>query len=308
MILLRRLKRPVLFQTCASLALVCAAVGLVLAPTGAHGGDPGSRGTTLAGVIRDREGEPISRAFVQVEGWRDRAGTMPWYQADGRGRFEIKEVPEGPVRLRAVAGHSSLFPQAGTVVQTRGGARDLVVTLETGRELRLKVEPYDSRAMGPDNGARLVWGTEPGAATTDFRWAPIAEDGSIRFVQLPDKPAFEVWGRASVDSPFKEGGLVPGKEVKTIRPLPGLTISGKIVPAKYAIEERAIAYANAYPGFIAARGLVKADGTFVIKGLPEGEYTVIGELRPNRDTMASKTVRTGATDVVLDFREPEKER
>ena len=231
---------------------------------------------------------------------------MQWYAADVRGRFELKEVPEGPVRLCAVAGHESLFPKAGTVVETRGGVRDLVVTLETGRELRLKVEPYDSRAMGPANGARLVWDLAPEAVGIEFRWAPIADDGSIRFVQLPDKPSFAVWGLAGVNRPFKEKGLVLSREVKLIRPVDGLTISGKIVPAVYAIQKRVIATAEAYPGFAVAPALVKADGTFVIQGLPEGEYKVIGELRPSRDTVVSTTVRAGATDAVLDFSPPQK--
>ena len=132
-------------------------------------------------------------------------------------------------------------------------------------------------ALGARNGARLIWDANPGAVIEDFRWALIAEDGSVRFVQLPDKPSFEVWGRVSVDRPFKASGLVSSKEVKVIRPTRGLTISGRIVPAKVAVEDDPTVYARAYPRFTAAEGVVNPDGTFVIRGLPEGEYRVVGE-------------------------------
>lgn len=295
-------------------ALVCSAVGLLLAPPQAHTG-PEAKYTTIAGVVRDREGNPVSRAFLQVEGRPNHPDTRPndpsvertfsgsgWWDADAQGRFEIDNAPEGPGKLRAVAGDWTLFPQAGTVVEIRGGARDLVVTVETGREIRLKVEPYDPRTAWERNGARLVVGHS--TYGTDFRWAPIADDGSVRFVQLPDDQTFEVWGHATRDMPFKESGLVPSKEVRTIRAHPGRTISGKILPAKVAAEDGPRVHASVYARFEVARGRVETDGTFVIRGLPEGEYTVLAELATDRSAGVSRVVRAGATDVVLDFENP----
>jgi hypothetical protein len=177
-----------------------------------------------------------------------------------------------------------------------------VITVETGREIRLKVAPYDPRTAWKRNGARLVVGHSK--YETDFRWAPIADDGSVRFVQLPDIQSFEVWGHATVDMPFKEGGLVPSKEVRTIRARPGLTISGKILPAKVVVEDGPRVHASVYARFEVASGRVETDGTFVIRGLPEGEYTVFAELGTDRSAEVSRVVRAGATDVVLDFDNP----
>jgi hypothetical protein len=281
-------------------------LGLLLSPLAAHG-DPEARYTTISGVVRDREGQPVSRAFLQVEGRPNHPDSRPkapvaravpadgWWETDAGGRFEIDNAPEGPARLRAVAGAIDRFPQGGTVVDIRGGTRDLVVTVDTGREIRLKVEPYDPRTAQERNGARLVVGHTQ--HETLFRWAPIAADGSVRFVQLPDGEGFEVWGHATRDMPFHESGLVPSKDVKTIRARPGLTISGKILPAKVGASAWLRAYARGR--FPVAMGSVEADGTFLIRGLPEGEFWISAELddRP----YPSKLVRAGATHVVLDF-------
>lgn len=288
----------------ASLAVACVAVGLMLAPAGAHGEEQPSNGSIIAGVIQDVEGAPIPGAWFQLVVQADRAGGIPWKSADASGRFEIREAPNGPVKLRAVAGHHKLFEAAGRVIETRGGARNLVITLETGIEVRLKVDPYDSRAMGTENGARLVWKATPQAKLVEWRWAPIAADGSIRFVQLPDLPAFEVLGVAGVNRPFRQGGLAPGKEVRFIRPQSGLKISGRIVPAEYAAAERVVVAAHAYWGFPEIKGHVSADGTFEIGGLPEGEYLVIAELRPQRGDWVEKRANAGVADIVLDFSAP----
>jgi hypothetical protein len=301
------LRRPMPFAF-ARLSLFCAAAGLLLVATAAESKEP-SGGSTITGLVRDRQGDPISRAFLQIEGRRDRAGTMPWQVADAEGRFELESVPEGAVRLRAVAGDSTLFPEAGKVVETHAGVRDLVIVLETGRELRLQVKKYDPRGLEPIPGARLIWGAGPGAVIRGYRWAPIAADGSIRFVQLPDAQSFEVWGRAGLDAPFKASDLTPGSKVNVISPTSGLAISGRVIPTSVAVDDHPTVYAEAYHGFIAAEGRVNQDGTFVIRDLPEGTYVVGGELRSARrdGVQASpKSVRAGATDVVLDFSPPGK--
>lgn len=298
-------------------ALACTGVGLLLAPPTAHGG-PEAKYTTIKGVVRDREGNPVSRAFLQVEGRPNHPDTRPkdpsvertftgsgWWDADAQGRFEIDNAPEGTGKLRAVAGDWTLFPRAGTVVEIRGGTRDLVVTVETGREIRLKVEPYNPRTAWKRNGARLVLGHSK--YETDFRWAPIADDGSVRFVQLPDNQTFEVWGHATGDMPFKESGLVPSREVRTIRARSGLTISGKVlVRAKDKPRlEQADVTAEPYPRFVVGRAHPAADGTFTIGDLPEGTYTVSAAFNQGEvlDSLPV-TVPAGARDLVLDLPSP----
>ena len=98
---------------------------------------------------------------------------------------------------------------------------------------------------------------------------------SLPRVALPDDQTFEVWGHATADMPFTESGLVPSREVRTIRAKPGLTISGKILPAKVAAEDDPSIDAEAYLHFKVGIGRVEPDGTFVIRGLPEGEYTFV---------------------------------
>jgi hypothetical protein len=283
---------------------------LALLSDPAHTGEPRNQGATITGVIRDQDGAPISRAFVQLD--RENTTSVPfqWTAADARGRFELRNVPAGPVGIRAVAGAHYLFPASGKVVKSRGGARNLVITLEAGREVRVKIEDFDrydhsgtGSGVGSVPAARLVW-DQPKNEGRDFRWAPIAKDGSVRFVQLPDKPSFEVWGHASLDRPFKKSGLEPGKTVTVIRTVRGLRITGRILPAQVAAEGDPRVDAQPYPGFSVGRGRVKSDGTFVIRGLPEGEYVVLCSLRskPKIGWDASKTARAGATDVELDFR------
>ena len=89
-----------------------------------------------------------------------------------------------------------------------------------------------------------------------------------------------------------------------IRTVRGLRISGKLLPAKVAVEDDPVVEAQPYPGFRVGYGRIKSDGTFVIRGLIEGEYEVFCALRskPKTGMFAYKTARAGATDVELDFR------
>ncbi len=303
----RRVRSPVI----AGFAVVCVVGGLALLPTSVHSGESRTKGTTVTGVIQDQDGQRISRAFVQLD--RESTTSVPfqWTAADARGRFVLKNVPAGAVRIRAVAGAHYLFPSSGKVIASKGGARGLVITLEAGREVRVKVEDFDrydhsgtGSGVGPVPAARLVW-DQPKNESRDFRWAPIAKDGSVRFVQLPDKPSFEVWGHASLDRPFKKSGLKPSKTVTVIRTVRGFRISGEILPAKVAVEDDPSVVAQPHTGFRVGFVRIKSDGTFLIRGLIEGEYDVWCELgnKQKSGMFVIKTVRAGATDVELDFRE-----
>ena len=310
-------RRPGLFFVTVACAVVCVLAGVAILSAPAHTGEQRTTGTTITGVIRDQDGAPISRAFVQLDRVSTTSVPFQWTAADAQGRFKLTNVPAGAARIRAVAGASSLFETAaevvaagGKVVESRGGARGLVITLDAGREVRVKIEDFDQydhtgtgSGVGPVPAARLVW-DQPKNESRTFRWAPIAKDGSVRFVQLPDKPSFEVWGHASLDRPFKKSGLEPSKDVTVIRTVPGLRISGKLVPAKIAVEDDPRVEAQPYNGFGVGFARIKPDGTFVIRGLVEGEYQVFCALRskPKRGWFASEAARAGATDVELDFR------
>ena len=303
---IQRWKRVRFFRAPILLAVVCVVASMALLPASA--GPAGARAakTTIAGVVRDPAGEPISRAFVQLDEDSTTSVPFPWTAADPEGRFELKNVPTGKVRIRAIAGESRIWSGAGKVVESLGGARGLVIILDPGRELRVKVEDYaqyDHGGLGPRPGAKLVW-QQPRNASHEFRWAPIAGDGSVRFVQLPDEPSFEVWGSASLDRPFKKSGLKPGKHVHVIRTVPGLKISGKFLPARITVETTVRLQAHAYPYFWVGNARVKSDGTFVVRGLPEGEYSLTCSLKSQKHgpDWVTKTVRAGATGVEFDLR------
>src|SRR6516162_5448581 len=84
---------------------------------------------TVAGLVTDTAGKPVSDALVHV------VGTKLGTQTGVDGAFSIADVPAGPHRL-AVTTQTGYFPDTSNVTVTAGQKTDVVVRLSFGAKIQ----------------------------------------------------------------------------------------------------------------------------------------------------------------------------
>jgi|GEM_PF-3185768 len=288
-------------------AAIAVAAGLGVARAGP---DVGPATLPIAGVVRDEQGLPIPAVWIEVEGHPRPLQSPPAWNTDVNGRFHIDDVSRGPATLLVSLGmwtHSS--PKR--VVQTRAGVRDLVIVLDPGPQLSLRIVDY---VPGGRTRARVTW-QEPDS-TREVRYAPVRDDGWTRFVALPPDRRFEVWVEAELGRrQVRASGLKPGQAEQRIERHEVKDIAGKVRASEALLETRLRGNAlgplrkhltvdvYAHPGFRVEETRVQDDGSFRLRGLPPGTYTV----SVNRyygdfgHPPVSKRVEAGTTDLVIDL-------
>jgi len=243
----------------------------------------------VSGVVRDQAGRPIANAHVMrnvTDGGWSGAGT-----ADEQGRFRVTGLPPGDVALRAmVPGLTFDLSDATGEVRVRAGARDVVITVDLGLDLVVRVEnPAD---LGPNvTGATLV--VRRGAQT--IRLSPQGDPtAGYRFRGLQSSDVGTFWiaaqgdpqGTYSVYAP----GLRPGADVR-VRAAQGRSITVKLkVPAGAGNV-----HVSAELDGLGVGGEARPDGSYEIRGIPDGtSWTVTGSATPS-DRSASLTGQATAS-------------
>lgn len=276
------------------LAAIAVAAGLGIA----HAGDrAGPACLSIAGVIRDEQGRPIPRVWIEVEGYPKPLQSPPAWDSDVHGRFQIDDVPHGPVKLLVTTGDWSTHAKK-KVVETRAGVRDLVIVLDPGPQLLLRIVDY---LPGPqERGARVTWEEPDGKR--DWRWTPIRDDGWARFVALPPDRELEVWAEAEINlRHVRARGLKPGQTEQRIERHEVKDIAGK-VRGSQALRERLDVHVYAHPSFLVARAALLTDGSFRVHGLPPGTYVVgLESFGDKLGPLPRRRVEAGTTDLVIDF-------
>ncbi len=278
--------------------------------------DRGPTHLPIAGVIRDEQGRPIPRAWIEVDGYPKPGSSPPLWDSDVHGRFQINDVPLGPVKLVVKPGDDWSTDVKNRVVETRAGVRDLVIVLDPGPQLFLRIVGYVPGSQV--RGARVTWGDSDGPR--DWRWAPIRDDGWVRFVALPPDQEFEVWAEAEVKRRHvRARGLKPGEAEQRIERHEVKDIAGKVRESQAHLERRSKKAqelplehlrVDVYP--CGPRGVARHlrlqrvwaanDGAFRVHGLPPGEYLLdVGGIKPGPFPEGSKRVEAGTTDVVIDL-------
>ncbi len=277
--------------------------------------DRGPTRLPIAGVIRDEQGRPIPRAWIEVEGYPKPLQSPPAWDSDVHGRFQIDDVPRGPVKLLVTTGEWS-YGAKKKVVESQAGVRDLVIVLDPGPQLFLRIVGY---VPGPqERGARVTWEEPDGKR--DWRWAPIRDDGWVRFVALPPDCEFELWAEAEINRRHvRARGLKPGQTEQLIERHAVMDIAGKVRGSQTLLERRneearglqlEHIRVDVYP--CGPRGVVwdlrlervwaANDGSFRVCGLPPGAYLLdVGGIKPGPLPEGSKRVEAGTTDVVIDL-------
>lgn len=293
------------------LAAAAVAFGLGVARAGP---DAGPAKLPISGVVRDEQGRPIPAVWIEVEGYPRPNSGIPAWRTDAHGRLQIDDVPRGPVKLLVTTGDWSTYAKK-RVVETRAGVRDLVIVLDPGPQLFLRIVGY---VPGTQVGwARVTWEEPDGERSVrQVRYAPIRDDGWIRFVALPPDREFEVWADAEINRRIvRAQGLKPGESERRIEPGEVKDIAGKVGVSREFRERKTAQWQEplreedftvdvyAHPDFLVAHTRVLSDGSFRVHGLPPGAYVVSAELLhgDRGDPSRWKRVEAGTTDLVIDF-------
>ncbi len=302
------------------LAAVALAAGLVVGCACPHECRParcaaGPATPSIAGVVRDEQGLPIPNVGIEVDGYPTPINHMPpiWY-TDVRGQFEMHDIAPGPVKLLVTPARGA----KEKIVDTRTGVRDLVIVLDPGPQLILRIVDY---VPGPEErGARVTWkGRKYESA---FRHAPIRADGWVRFVALPPDGEFEMWALADRRRHVRARSLKPGPTEQRIERHEVRDIAGRITGSEATLNQRLPPEApgrllerlsvGVYPsapqgGFWSlevASASVQPDGSFRIHGLPPGTYLLYVHTSAGEIFGVSKVVEAGTTDAIIDIDGP----
>lgn len=256
-----------------------------------------ARALRIAGIVRDREGNPVPTAQVELEV----DGDSVTHAVDGAGRFVIDDVPEGLVRLRAVPGTggqeacgpieipwSDLAPadaprsdpeedpreDGEPWVSVRAGATDVVLTLDLGATLLVRVagwSPEEAAGASPFGSApEAVLVPEGAREPRASHRAPVADDGTIRFHRLDPARTYTLWVSPVGARSLRKTGVRAAAELR-VRLEPGKTLSLRVVgpgPIE-GVSLELLGCPLSLPWHP-----VQSDGTAELRGFPPGRYTV----------------------------------
>lgn len=268
---------------------------------------------SLAGVVRDEQGRPIPAVWIEVEGFPETLKSPPPWRTDVHGRFQTDDVPEGPATLLVWTG-ARPGSTPTKVVKTTAGVRDLVIVLDPGPQLFLRLVGYVHGEH--ERSARVTWAEPDGSRRV--RFAPIRADGLARFVALPPDREFELWAEAESNRRYvRARGLRPGQNEQRIERHEVKDIAGRIRGSEARLEERVeeavgplrdrleVSVYAAPPGVFGylpvVRTRVRQDGSFRIHGLPPGTYLVDVGTHAGEIFSVSKFVEAGTTDAIFSF-------
>jgi hypothetical protein len=199
-------------------------------------------------------------------------------------------------------GHFDLTDGAGEV-RVLAGAKDVVLTLDLGLELTVRVENLGVQGPATPAGTLLVRRGErrlqlspQGSGSDAYRFLGLRPGDDCTFWI----PAQGPQGDRCVYAP----GLRPGGEV-TVRAVPSRSITGRLKVPAGAQNLQVSASTDDGPG---TGGTVKPDGSFEIRGIPEGTtWTVHGHAQSADGAswfMGQATAAAGAS-VEIELKPPE---
>jgi len=139
----------------------------------------------LAGVVSDaRSTAPVGGAKVVYETIGTRMRLSSYVMADGAGRFEITGLPEGAVKVYAIA--AGYLPSAAVEIGVRGNdpSREVTLALDAGSLVRVRV--VDERQL-PIAGATVIDGVDP-TGTLALARPVTAANGEVTLSVLAGTP------------------------------------------------------------------------------------------------------------------------
>jgi protocatechuate 3,4-dioxygenase beta subunit len=259
----------------------------------------------VEGRVRGASGEPVPHALVRLQaemrgpaGWLNALGTGDLYAWTGDdGNYRIEGVP--PIELRAEAqapGYDRASSEAKTLA---AGARLSGLDLTLLAAARLEGRVLD-RGGRPVAGARVTVSRRATADDPGVRWRALAEgvsaftgdDGRFAVAEVPVGDLdLRVEAEGFAIRTIARAGIEPGADIRNvaIELEPAFTIRGAVRDAQgrpvtwcwVRATRSGAPEGDAGNGLLGAR--VEPDGTFELRGLPEGLYridVVVGNWMP----------------------------
>lgn len=265
------------------------------------------RPRSLEGRVRDRQGEPVAAARLYLSetagtplggGWAQRPAQAT---SDAEGRFVLDGLKPGTAYVTAKAsGYRTRAAQPVEIPET-GQARPVEIILEPGTFLEGTVRDGrgnpvpEARVMvqGERNGDVVPVDAEGRYEIADLEPGPVQVQATLRGGPGA-RGALEIRpGRNRLDLTLSEGTEVSGRIVDGQgAPVPGASLSLRLVPRE-----------GETPMFMGENQAVSsADGSFVLQGVSDGEYALIGSRQGFAPTTLSGIQVAGAPVADLELR------
>jgi hypothetical protein len=239
-------------------------------------------GGSVSGVVVDPDGKTIPAVGV----WYRQGGAWTWVWADEAGRFRVEGLAPGTVELASDHSAPADDDSASAPVEVAVGRTDVRLTTIVGDELTVHLEGFDGL---PKEAYFLVDG-DPARRIAAMH----VDDATLRLRRCDRKRTYALWVPPDAEGriAWASGLRAPG-DVRVARRL-----GGTLVVWVRDAEGAAVSVA-AVRGVIEREGTRRADGAFVIGGLPDGPMTVRVTARVG-DAMDVRTERTASAGETVD--------
>jgi hypothetical protein len=257
------------------------------------------RGYVIRGIVRDAGGKPLANVTV-MRRQGDRTEQLAQTKTDGT--FEVTGLPAGPVVL--VARPQGTYRHDLPSVTVDAGAEDVHLVVDAGATLVVRIPMATEAARGSVHG----WLYESGGERAQPAGGAFAErDGDawkLTFPGLKPDVRYTLWiAPQESDWYALATDLGAGPTPVIVRLERGGTIRGRLTLPDGATN---VGVSVASEQGLTANGRVAPDGTYEVRGLPPGTWTVRGYARDGQRRFdASGTASTGGS---LDLRLEERTR
>jgi len=242
----------------------------------------------VRGVVVDTEGRRVPTALVwtfdpETEGY---SGTS----VDAEGRFTVRNLPEGRVRLWASPDSGGTMDR-DRFTDARTGDEGVVLKVPAGDRLTIRVENWSMERLLEIVTVRLA---TAGRAPETIREGGPDRDGRVRFAALPSGERFAAFVFAESDGHcgYREGVRADGGEV-LVRLSPPKRITGRLLVPEGSTGLRVELRAPA----LHRQGVVAADGRFEIAGLPAGRFRLTARAGHEGRTLCGEATAEAGADV-----------
>jgi len=215
----------------------------------------------VRGSVVSPAGTPIADARVTI---RQPDGELAYATTDAAGQFLFTDVPQGTIRVGAQLPAQRSMGELS--MQAEAGDHDLVITLDPGRKVTIFwSEP--ASAWGDISDLVLTPLSQPADSPRFFAWI---EDGRAEVSGVKPGVTYRVWGGPTKTGRYIDSLLTPEDEMISVQWRRGGDVRGRVVlPEGHGNADVEILE----PG-IAIRTHVRPDGSFLLRGVPPGHWTI----------------------------------
>ncbi len=255
---------------------------------------------TISGVIRDASGSPVegARAYYIV-----RTDTKQSEPTGKDGKFVIQGLRKGSGRLLARVDAQWIDVNKDYPDEIKGdaGATGVTLTVDPGLAIRIRIKDW--------TGERWAHATLTAPENRLHLWKQIDEDGRVVFQGLKSDERYTLRISGLPDDKYvflKD--LEAGGGERVVTPKKGKTIRGRL---ELPTGLEADTFAVVIQGEFNIWGAVMPDGTFELKGVPDGTWTIRAQSSGNRLVEGGGTyqgqarARAGDEDVVIEVKRKE---